>query len=138
MNDWEAYSLKEEQTERIYCECCRSFTIHGSGHVLRSADWRGWYQLSFSEAWGSHPPVFTIYVGDWSEGAASTSRWAILVQWRTTGCGVLDWSPEDVAGITHFTPAGRDAVIGSDFEPELWRMVDAIIMKDSRLKELRA
>lgn len=58
------------------------------------------------------------------------------VEWREEGFGLLDWSPEEKAAIVSHVPPGRGDVPGSDFEAEFWAMIDAIIMKDSRLQEL--
>jgi len=131
---WEDISVVEQETERTSCDCCQKVTTLGSVALLYEGEFIGWFSLKFSEASSSHLPVFRIYVGDWSEGAQVDTRWGIGVSWHSEGCTLLDWDEEE--NNSSFTRLNRNDILGSDFAVELWAMVDAIIMKDSRLKEL--
>ena len=134
MTDWQDISITEHETEQVLCDCCRKTTIRGSGELTDGAEFLGWYDLSFGEDMPDHPPLLSIYVGDWSESGAPEKRWGMRVVWHSEGCQLLDWEEGETTGIENYTPLGREAVLGTGFESELWAMTDAIIMKDSRLE----
>ncbi|MDA7965624.1 hypothetical protein [Ruegeria sp.] len=134
---WEDITVVELETKRTHCDCCQQVTTHGAGDLLWDEDFIGWFTVNFSENSASHSPIIKVYVGDWSDGAPADSRWGVVVSWHSEGCSLLDWDAEDREGNDLFTCLNRDDVLGSEFAEELWAMVDAVITKDSRLKELQ-
>ena len=138
--DWQSLDIEEERAETTSCDCCGKNTVEPVGNVLSGSDFLSWYVLHRSEGHLDIPPVIQLYTGDWSEGAPADTRWGVTMQWHLGPDGGLslgDWSPDSRQQNSLFTPVDRDDIIGSAFEKELWPMVDAIIMKDTRLKELR-
>lgn len=134
---WEDIVLEEDdEIERTRCDCCRGVTTRITGYLWADNDMLGWYSATFSEHGATHPPVITHYVGDWSEGAARDARWGMRVLWHAKGCTLLDWDDDRRAGITSFTPLDRGDVIGTPYADHLWAMTDAVIMKDTRLREV--
>ncbi|WP_170383235.1 hypothetical protein [Ruegeria atlantica] len=133
---WEDISVIEQETERTPCDCCRKVTTFGAGELLYTGEFVGWFSVKFSEDPESHSTIIKVYVGDWSDGAPVDTRWGISVSCHSEGCTLLDWGEEDQKNNDLFTCLNRADILGSDFAAELWAMVDAIIMKDSRLKEL--
>lgn len=136
--DWQSISLEEGETQRTLCDCCRKTTTEALGDLSIGTRYLGWYTARFSEDQLEHPPLLTIYTGDWSENAPINSRWGIRTIWHSEGCELLDWSQDDRNRIKSFTPLGREDVLSTPFAAEYWAMVDAIIMKDSRLQELHS
>ena len=138
--EWQSLDIEEESVETTNCDCCGKNTIEVVGNVLSGSDFLSWYVVRWSEGHTDIPPAIKLYTGDWSEGAPAETRWGVAVHWHlgpSGGLSVGDWSPESRQKISLFTPVDRDDVIGTAFEEELWPMIDAIIMEDTRLKELR-
>ncbi|AZV77483.1 hypothetical protein EBB79_05975 [Parasedimentitalea marina] len=83
--------------------------------------------------------LITVYTGDWNEDAAPNSRWATRISVDLAdkaGCSLMDWSQADLNGITMFTPLNRNDVLNTEYAPQLWACVDAILMKESRLEHM--
>ncbi|GAB1479253.1 hypothetical protein MASR2M74_18130 [Paracoccaceae bacterium] len=137
MTAWQNISVEEAETERTLCDCCRGTTVTAFGDLRHHDKWLGWYTVRFGADANRHPSVINLYVGDWSEKAPDSARWGMRVEWRDDGFELLDWSSEEKAAISSYVPLGRDDVLGFAFEAEFWAMIDASIMKDSRLQELR-
>lgn len=135
---WEDICVSERQTDQTKCDCCREVTTRATGDLSFKGDFKAWYDVFFSANSLTHPPMISIYVGDWSEDAAPDARWGARVVWHTEGCMLVDWDVETKEDIDLFTPLDRNDILGSDFAIEVWAMVDAVIMKDSRLKELHS
>ena len=138
MITWETITLEESETERTKCDCCQSETVSITGDLLNGDSFLGWFNVRFASNLSEHPPIISVYVGDWSEDAPTEARWGMRVRWHEGGCELLDWSNDDKAGIARFVALGRNEMLGSAYETEFWAMIDAIIMKDSRLEELRS
>ncbi|WP_321832057.1 hypothetical protein [Thalassovita sp.] len=134
MIEWENIDVIETGVEHTQCDCCAQTTTRGDGDLSHQGNYIGFYDVRFTSASGNHPPVVTIYVGDFSDTGKRTERWAARASWTRDGCSLLDWPPENKAQITMFTPLDRSDVLGTDFASEFWAMVDAIIMKDTRLE----
>lgn len=134
--DWQAITLEETETESVLCDCCRMTTTIANGDLSLGEAFIGWYSVRFSKNSSDHQPIISIYVGDWSEGAAKDTRWGMRVLWHPEGCELLDWQSNELEQIATYTPLGRGAILGTPYAEEMWAKIDAIIMKDSRLKEL--
>ncbi|WP_425098837.1 hypothetical protein [Tropicibacter sp. S64] len=136
---WEDISVEETgPVERTQCDCCRAETLQATGDLQSGEEWLGFFSVRWSDPRGEdHPPLFTVYVGDWSEAGTPDQRWAIRSYWRDTGLGLDDWSSEERAGITGFTPLDRADLLDTPFAATYWAMIDAIIMKDGRLEHFR-
>lgn len=134
---WEDVSLviDEALSERVPCDCCRKTTVTAGGDLSYKEKFVGWYTVGFSEECSEAEPIITVYVGDWSDGAHCSQRWAARTIWREDGCMLLDW---DKAGIDRFTPLDREDVLGTDFATEFWALVDTVIMKDPRVEHIYA
>lgn len=133
MTNWDSIEVKETDTERALCDCCRSVTITANGDLFHLSSCLGFYSVRFSES-SEHPPVISIWTGDWSENAQQDTRWGARAVWYPEGCGLLDWTKEEKSSISSFTPLDRDEVLKTNFADEFWTMIDAIIMKNSRLE----
>ncbi|WP_136439219.1 hypothetical protein [Pacificoceanicola onchidii] len=137
--DWEAITVEETASlTRTPCECCGKTTLQADGDLHHGNVWISCYSVRWSNCSDAPPPLLTVYVGDGSDGARADQRWAIRSYWRSEGLGLDDWSAEERAAITLFTLLDREDVLDTPFATEYWSMIDAIIMKDSRLEALRA
>jgi hypothetical protein len=132
---WQDVDLEidEAASKQTSCDCCSKVTTHIEGFLSANGNHRGWHTVRLSEDVTNHQPLITIYVGDFSEGAPKDRKCGARTIWKTEGCELLDW--EDSA-ITSFTPLRRRDILGFEFEPEFWGLVDAVIMKDPRLEPL--
>ena len=137
MSDWEALTLEEGETEHVPCDCCGRTTVLVTGDVFRNGDWLAWYKAAYGEIRNDpHSGTIWLYMGGWSDEAPRSARWGMRAEWRQDGLVLLDWPEDFVSEEKSFTPLGRDDILGSAFAPELWTMMDAIVLKDSRLQEI--
>ncbi|WP_420859448.1 hypothetical protein [Marivivens marinus] len=134
MTAWMSFDIAEAETEYTHCDCCRAVTVRAHGDLSEGQSFLGLYTVTFAENGDGHPPLIILFLGDLTETAKREDAWAVRVEWRPEGLGVLDWDPTAKASIAKFTPLDRCDVIGTPFAERFWAMIDAIIMKDSRLK----
>lgn len=137
---WQDCSLEEEERTDTPRDCCGSSTTEFTGNVLHLNSFHSWYTALWSDAHPDIPMHITIYTGDWGEDAPQSHRWATRIavhQGDEGGCSLMDWSAEEQKEISMFTPLNRDDVLNSDYAPQLWACVDAVLMNECRLEHIR-
>ena len=135
MTRWEDLAVSDTDTETTLCDCSGERTTQACGEIANDSDFLGLYVVTFAADHASHPPAIAPHVGNWPDVGSTDARRGMQVQRNAQGCTLLDRGDEQVSGIRTFTPLGRDDVPGPPFTSEMWTLVDAINMKDSRLQE---
>ena len=136
---WEDFTVKEDERTETPCDCCASTTTELSGNLLHKNTYHSWHTARWSDAHLDIPMLITVYTGDWDKNAAQNSRWATRIAvpfGNDAGCSLMGWSDEDLARIYMFTPLNRNDILDTDYAPQLWASVDAILMKDRRLEHM--
>ena len=133
---WEDITVVAGQITRIPCDCCNTTTTVLRGDLEHGATWIGFYDVRFTDGHSDVFPIFQVYTGDWSQGAPKESRWCFGADFNAAlGGFMLRDTSEDVFHIDA-TTLDRSDILGSPFAAEVFAMLDAIIMKDSRLQEI--
>jgi len=124
------------------CECCggTSRTVWGLVHEGRQSLASYFVQWKLGQV-PRHGANFDLILGKWGEGAGPDDRVAVALQFRRTEKGpsfmVVDAQDRpttrgDLAGAA----LGRDQVLGSSWEQVAYDVVDAVWLKDERIKEI--
>lgn len=135
---WEELNVIEDDIETTPCDCCGTSTVQVNGDIEKeNGDWIAFYWVRFSKG---HPDVFPVFhfgTGDWSESASSQNRWVFAMEFcrESEGCRVIDF-PQD-GRLTSATCLSRNDLLSTDFASDAFAMFDAVIMKDTRLMELK-
>jgi len=88
-----------------------------------------------------HGANFDLILGKWGEGTGADDRVAVALQFRRTETGpsfmVVDAGGRPTArgGLARAALA-RDQVLGSPWEQEAYDVVDAVWLKDERIREI--
>ncbi len=124
------------------CECCggMSRTVWGVVHEgPRSlASYFVQWKLGQVPRHGAH---FDLILGKWGEGTSRDDRVAVALRFRQTENGpsfmVVDAQDRPTArGELAGAALGPDQVLGSSWEQEAYDVVDAVWLKDERIREI--
>lgn len=135
--------IAEENSHRFLCECCGGESRTASGLVY---DDDGDATAAYFVHWtlgkvDSHGAMFDFIVGEWGEGATSAGRSAVSVAFRINPEGpsfmIVDATDRPVAEselVGHVLL--RADVVDTPLAQEVFRIVDAIWLQDSRIAEI--
>ena len=126
------------------CECCGgiSRTVWGLVHEGRRSLASYFVQWKVGQVL-RHGANFDLILGKWGEGTGSDDRVAVALRFRRTDKGpsfmVVDATVRPTArGDLAGTALVRDQVVGSPWEQEAYDVVDAVWLKDERIREIVA
>lgn len=134
--NWEEIAVQPNGLEKTPCDCCGKTTIEYRGDLYHKEDWMAFYWVRMSEAHPEALPTFHIGTGNWAQGAKKDKRWIFGSEYdiKSQGFRIMDLAKgSDLA-----TWLDRKDVIGTDFAQQAFSMLDAIFMRDERLKDLRS
>lgn len=126
-----------------HCECCgnRSRTVWG--YVYQDANVISVYYVHWTRDRIDHGATVELLVGPWGAGASPNDRSAVRLAYQISANG-----PEFMVIDAHDSPAAqselvnggmrREEVIGTDLEPLVFKIVDAVWLQDSRIVELHS
>ena len=135
--------IEEESIHRSLCECCGGESRTASGLVY---DDDGHPTAAYFVHWtlgrvDSHGAMFDLIVGEWGESATSAGRSAVAVAIRIAPEGpsfmIVDATDRPVAEselVGHVLSRGE--VVDTPLAQEVFRIVDAIWLHDSRIAEI--
>ena len=134
--NWEELIVQTDGLNKTPCDCCGTTTLEYLGDLYHGEDWVAFYWVRMTEGHPDSLPQFWLGMGNWSEGTDKTEKWIFGAEYsrQHQGFMLMDLARDsDLA-----TYLDRDDIIGTDFAEEGFAMLDAIILKDDRLKELNA
>ena len=142
--DWQ--TLQVEQTgnkEFGPCSCCgnMSRTIWGFVHSHNSTLAAYFVQWTLNNP--QHGANFDLIVGAWGKGTDAQDRKAVSLEYRVIEHRgefmVIDASARPVADPSMAKETlRRDQIIGRPLAQEIFAIVDAIIVKDERIREIQS
>jgi hypothetical protein len=124
------------------CECCggTSRTVWGYVHEGNRSLASYFVQWTLGQI-PRHGAHFDLILGKWGEGAGPDDRVAVSLRFRRTEKGpsfmVVDATDRPTAqGGLAGAALERDNVLGSRWEQEAYDVVDAVWLKDERIREI--
>jgi hypothetical protein len=124
------------------CDCCGRQSRTVTGFVYRDDHAAAAYFVQWTVgAVDSHGANFDLIVGRWGEGATSSDRSAVALEFRRSPDGpafmVVDASSRP-AGQSELAgrALSREAVIGTPLARIAFDIVDAVWLHDGRIKEI--
>jgi hypothetical protein len=124
------------------CECCggTSRTVWGYVHEGNRTLASYFVQWKLGQV-PRHGANFDFILGKWGEGSGADDRVAVALKFRRTEKGpsfmVVDATGRPTARGGLVTSAlERDEVLGSRWEQEAYDVVDAVWLKDQRIREI--
>jgi hypothetical protein len=125
-----------------HCDCCASATNRVWGFINRREQTIAAYFVGWTAQQPDHGASFDLILGRWGGSAASQDRYVVALDYRIVDASgqfmVVDAegrlpSGSDLAG----SALKRSEVIGTPLAPQVFALVDAIVLGDQRLGELR-
>lgn len=140
--DWQALAVEPLKSAEGRCDCCGTATRRVWGAVSQDGGSLAAYYVGWTVERPDHGARFELVVGSWGEEADAGERAWVELEYRLVdGEGafmVVDAAgPDDAKAGLAATALRRDDVIGTPLAPQVFAIVDAVIMKDARLEELR-
>lgn len=136
--DWQLIAVEEGGMSRTPCDCCNTTTVQIEGNLENAEGWLAFY----SARWTANPGpdhardvLIEIGTGDWRDTAPPTARWLFraLYMPETATFGLIDFDTTIDTAVC----LNRSDIIGSSYAPQALALLDAVLMKDSRLEEIR-
>jgi hypothetical protein len=124
------------------CECCGGTSRTVWGHVHEGSRSLASYFVQWKLGQvPRHGANFDLILGKWGEGTSSDDRVAVSVRFRRIEKGpsfmVVDATGRPTArGGLAGAALERDDVLGSRWEQEAYDVVDAVWLKDERIREI--
>jgi hypothetical protein len=129
-------------SEDTACECCGHQSRTVSGFVYRGDNAAAAYLVQWTLGGvASHGAHFDLILGRWGEGATSSERCAVALEFRRTDNGpafmVIDASDRPVSRSELVGEVlGREDVIGTPTAKIAFDIVDAVWIQDDRIREI--
>ncbi len=132
--NWTDITLQTDGLEKTPCDCCGATTIEYRGDLHHKDDWIAFYWVRLSEGHPEALPIFHIGTGNWAEGSKKDERRIFGSEYNpeSEGFRIMDLSKESDLAIW----LDRKDVVDTDFAQSAFAMLDAIFMRDERLKDL--
>ncbi|MBO6719320.1 MAG: hypothetical protein JJ913_15285 [Rhizobiaceae bacterium] len=137
-DDWRDYQIEQIGEGGGHCDCCGDTTRRVWGFVKYYDEPFGAYYLGWTVGKPDHGAAFDLVLGNWSEDAPSSSRFAVSLDYRLIdGSGAFmvvdaeDRIPTQDGKPMFDVALKRTDVIGTALAPEVFAIVDAIFMSDS-------
>lgn len=128
------------QTTPVQCACCGKWSQCINGFVYEDGIAIAAYFVHWTKNNLDHDPNFDLIIGSWGDGASANDRYGVSLVYRIgQGFMVIDAETrpyaKDQTLFSHVLK--RSEVIGSNIASISFQVVDAILLKDGRLCELR-
>ena len=141
--DWRSFKIEQSGASDGLCECCGSFTKRAWGLVHRNS---GEAVAAYFVGWVQHRPdhgaTFDLILGKWDASATKDDRYAIALDYQMAEGSPQFMVIDAVRRLAVYAELAtsalqRSEVIGTPLAPQVFALIDAIYMGDSRLDELR-
>ncbi|MEJ6395360.1 hypothetical protein V8J82_19015 [Gymnodinialimonas sp. 2305UL16-5] len=129
--------VEEREDTSTRCACCGGTTLRLTGDLKDQNGWLAFYSVRYSAAHPERLPRFVLGYGDWSSEAPPGQRWVFGADWSKdhNGFRLADLSSGPSQGdATHLD---RSDILDTRFAEDAFAMLDAILMHDTRLKDLQ-
>jgi hypothetical protein len=140
--DWRSFRTEQTGANVGHCDCCGCTTKRVWGLVHLDRDAVAAYFVGWAEQKPDHGATFDLILGKWGDSATRLDRFAVALDYR-----IVEASPQFMIvdardrlsshGDLVSAALKRSDVIGTALAPQIFAVVDAIYMGDSRLEELR-
>jgi len=125
------------------CPDCGTDTRRVWGHVRRGGDPFAAYFVEWTIGRPDHGAFFDLIVGDWGEGTSSADRWGCSLDYRIIeGKGafmVIDSSQRPLASSNLVgNLLARRHIIGTERAGAVFALVDAVLLQEPRIGEIRS
>lgn len=130
-----------EESSLTFCDCCGTATRAVNGYAFNELGARATYIVRWTDGHVARSGAeFDLIIGEWG-GAPSSNRVAISLAYQLTDTGpgfmVVDArnrsGSSDLAG----RKLRREEVIGTPLATEVFAIIDAVWLQDSRIYGLR-
>jgi hypothetical protein len=136
------FKIEPSEIHETSCECCGRQSRTVTGFVYLDDDPVAAYFVQWTlGSVDSHGANFDLILGRWGEGATSSDRSAVALEFRRTPNGpafmVVDASARP-AGRSELAgrALSREGVVGTPLAKIAFDMVDAVWLHDGRIKEI--
>lgn len=140
--DWRSFKTEQAGANVGHCDCCGCATKRVWGFIRRDDEAVAAYFVGWAEQRPDHGATFDLILGKWGDLATRLDRFAGALDYR-----MVESSPQFMvvdaqdrltssSGLVS-TALKRSDVVGTTLAPQVFAIVDAIYMGDSRLNELR-
>lgn len=131
-----------EESSPTFCDCCGTATRTVNGYAFDELGARATYFVRWTEDHVAHSGAeFDLVIGEWG-GAPVSKRVAISLAYRLTdtGPGFMIVDARDRSGSDGLAgrKLKREEVIGTPLATEVFAIIDAVWLQDSRIFGLRA
>lgn len=140
--DWRSFKTEQTGSNVGHCDCCGRTTKRVWGFIRRDGEAVAAYFVGWAEQRPDHGATFDLILGKWGESATRLDRFAVSLDYRIVEASpqfmVVDARDRLMSGSDLVSAAlKRSDVIGTTLAPQVFALVDAIYMGDSRLDELQ-
>jgi hypothetical protein len=140
--DWRSFKAEQTGANVGHCGCCGCATKRVWGFIRRDGEAVASYFVGWAEQRPGHGATFDLILGKWGDSATRLDRFAVALDYR-----MVESSPQFMvvdaqdrltssSGLVS-TALKRSDVVGTTLAPQVFAIVDAIYMGDSRLNELQ-
>ena len=141
--DWRSFEIEQIGDSTGHCDCCGFKSKRVWGNIWKNNATVGHYIVGWTEGQPDHGAAFDLVLGDWDVAAQNQDRYIVALNYRsfrdTSGFMVVDESYRVVYGSDlAATVLKRSDVVGTPLAPQVFALVDAIYMGDTRLMDVRA
>lgn len=139
---WQEVVVIPEAEEEVPCDCCRLPARRAEGRLLHREEEIGRFSVRWRPGVPEHPARHVLYLGDWS-GRSAEARPAVAAAdylgGTDHGFRLRDDTPAILRSLGPWRPRfiRRGDAIGLPLGERLFAMLDAIHVKDPRLREIR-
>ena len=135
--NWRDLVVNEMGSKVYACDCCGSTTRRIWGWVDSGEKTIAAYFVNWVFGKWDHGVSFEVLVGRWGDSASSADRGNVRLNYRTAiespSFMVVDAERNDLSDHAF----GRSEVIGTSLADHVFAIADAVLMKDTRLAEVR-
>ncbi len=130
-------TLKERAVTQSPCDCCGNTTFRVTGDLHDDRGWLAFYSVRHTPTHPDQPSAFTLGYGDWTEAAPTTARWIFGAVWSLPHQAFMLSDLADQPPQGEATHLNRSDILGTSFAEDAFAMLDAVLLNDTRLTEMR-
>ena len=135
---WQQLNVETFGEAQSSCACCESTTHRVWGWISDHSKTVAAYFVTYTLGRPDHGARYRLIVGRWGEGTSVNDRFVVELDYRMVASGpafmVVDASPVAEVAARNLM---RSDVIGTGLADQIFPMVDAVLMNDPRLEEIR-
>ncbi len=138
MTMWQELNIEMFGERQSSCECCQNTTQRVWGWISDDNGTLAAYFVTFTSGRPDHGAKYQVIVGRWGDGSTAEDRVAVELDYRVSS-GKSAFTVVDASAFPKVAARSltRGEVIGTELSAQIFPMVDAVLMKDQRLKEIR-